>query len=85
LAQIEEHKVYGSRVTADTTEPLCVDGAICGTEGTKVAYGPYKATNGYLYGQGQHIVFDQFGNVDDMKTSGLMRPLNIKVTAEENY
>jgi hypothetical protein len=74
-----------SEDTADTLPGVCVNGGVCGDSGSKIAYGPYAADNGYLYGHGQHVVFDQFGNVDNMITSGLMRPLNTKVTKEENY
>jgi hypothetical protein len=86
LAQVSApDKEDGARVSADTTPSLCVNKGTCAEEKSDVSYGPYKATNGYLRGHGQHIVFDQFGNVDNQQTTGYMRPLNVKVTKEQNY
>ena len=65
LAQVEDNKEDGHRVTSDTDPSLCVNKGTCESEGSNIAYGPYKATNGYLQGHGQHLVFDQFGNVDN--------------------
>ena len=46
---------------ADTAPALCVDKATCGDSGSKVAYGPYKADNGGITGNGHHLVFDHSG------------------------
>ena len=51
----------GPRYTADTLPALCVDKATCGGEKSVVAYGPYKASNGGLTGNGHHLVFDNSG------------------------
>ena len=55
------HTKHGPRDQSDTTPHLCVDKAVCGSEGSVIAYGPYKASNGGLSGNGHHLVFDNSG------------------------
>merc|ERR1719453_2516059 len=49
---------HGPQDAADTAPALCVDKSKCNTGkgGSEVAYGPYKASNGGLTGNG-HISF----------------------------
>ena len=56
---------HGPQDAADTAAPLCVNKAECNADakkgGTTVAYGPYRASNGGLTGNGHHLVFDNSG------------------------
>ena len=56
---------HGPQDAADTAPALCVNKAKCNADaksgGSAIAYGPYKASNGGLTGNGHHLVFDNSG------------------------
>ena len=56
---------HGPQDAADTAPALCVDKSKCNADsekgGSKIAYGPYKESNGGLTGNGHHLVFDNSG------------------------